>query len=72
MALAENCGLNSVNALTEVKARQLSDKNPALGIDCMNRGTSGKFALYIKFLFFLLRIEFYKIKFISEIFDKRH
>ncbi|OXU27840.1 hypothetical protein TSAR_001387 [Trichomalopsis sarcophagae] len=40
MALAENCGLPSINSLSEVKARQLADKNPALGIDCMNRGTS--------------------------------
>lgn len=44
MALAENCGLPSINSLSEVKARQLADKNPALGIDCMNRGTSGKFS----------------------------
>ncbi|KAJ8687111.1 hypothetical protein QAD02_022905 [Eretmocerus hayati] len=39
MALAENCGLSPVNAVSEVKSKQLSDKNPALGIDCMNRGT---------------------------------
>lgn len=45
MALAENCGLSSVNALSEVKSRQLSEQNPALGIDCMNKGTCGKFLI---------------------------
>lgn len=40
MALAENAGLSSVDTLAETKALQLSEKNPALGIDCMNRGTS--------------------------------
>ncbi|XP_058794780.1 T-complex protein 1 subunit epsilon [Phymastichus coffea] len=40
MALAENCGQSSVNSLAEVKSRQLSEQNPALGIDCMNRGTN--------------------------------
>ncbi|XP_015117932.1 T-complex protein 1 subunit epsilon [Diachasma alloeum] len=39
MALAENAGLSSVDALAEAKALQLSEKNSALGIDCMNRGT---------------------------------
>ncbi|XP_034943438.1 T-complex protein 1 subunit epsilon [Chelonus insularis] len=38
MALAENSGLSPVDALAEVKAHQLVDKNPALGIDCMNCG----------------------------------
>ncbi|XP_012274191.1 T-complex protein 1 subunit epsilon [Orussus abietinus] len=40
MALAENAGLSSVDSLAEAKARQLTENNPALGIDCMNRGTS--------------------------------
>ncbi|KAL7292230.1 hypothetical protein TKK_0014179 [Trichogramma kaykai] len=40
MALAENSGLPSVSSLSEIKSRQLADKNPAIGIDCMNRGTS--------------------------------
>lgn len=39
MALAENAGLSSVDALAEAKALQLSEKNSAIGIDCMNRGT---------------------------------
>lgn len=40
MALAENAGLSAVDALAETKAHQLAQKNPALGIDCMNRGTT--------------------------------
>jgi T-complex protein 1 subunit epsilon len=41
MALAENSGLSSVNTLSEIKSRQIFEKNPALGIDCMNHGTCG-------------------------------
>ncbi|XP_066588228.1 T-complex protein 1 subunit epsilon [Prorops nasuta] len=40
MALAENSGLSSVDTIAEIKARQLVEKNPALGIDCLNRGTA--------------------------------
>lgn len=40
MALAENSGLNSVNALAEVKAKQSSTANPAFGIDCMQLGVN--------------------------------
>ncbi|XP_029051292.1 T-complex protein 1 subunit epsilon [Osmia bicornis bicornis] len=39
MALAENSGLSPVDTLTEIKARQILEKNPSFGIDCMNRGT---------------------------------
>ncbi|XP_035717930.1 T-complex protein 1 subunit epsilon-like [Vespa mandarinia] len=40
MALAENSGLSPVDALAEIKARQLTEDNPSLGIDCLNRGTA--------------------------------
>lgn len=40
MALAENSGLFPVQTIAELKARQLAEKNPALGIDCLNRGTA--------------------------------
>lgn len=40
LALAENSGLSPIHTLTEVKARQVKEKNPALGIDCMLKGTS--------------------------------
>lgn len=39
LALAENCGLSPIDTLTEVKALQTEQKNPALGIDCMMKGT---------------------------------
>ncbi len=40
MALAENSGLAPIENLAEVKSRQLSEKNPRLGIDCMLKGTN--------------------------------
>jgi T-complex protein 1 subunit epsilon len=40
MALAENSGLASIQTLTEVKAKQVQEKNTKLGVDCMGRGTS--------------------------------
>ena len=41
MALAENSGLHPIETLANVKAQQLSEGNPALGIDCMLKGTNG-------------------------------
>jgi len=38
LALAENCGLNPIQTLTEIKARQVSEKNPALGVNCLDLG----------------------------------
>ncbi|GAB1606424.1 T-complex protein 1 subunit epsilon-like [Argonauta hians] len=40
LALAENSGLSSIRTLSEVKSRQLTEKNSRLGIDCLNKGTS--------------------------------
>uniref|UniRef100_A0A1B6KJV8 T-complex protein 1 subunit epsilon n=1 Tax=Graphocephala atropunctata TaxID=36148 RepID=A0A1B6KJV8_9HEMI len=40
LALAENSGLSPIHTLTEVKARQIQENNPALGIDCMLKGTN--------------------------------
>lgn len=39
LALAQNSGLSPIHTLTECKARQVSEKNPALGIDCNSKGT---------------------------------
>ncbi|XP_017880929.1 T-complex protein 1 subunit epsilon [Ceratina calcarata] len=39
MALAENSGLSPVDSLAEIKARQIAENNPTLGVDCLNRGT---------------------------------
>lgn len=40
MALAENSGLNPIASLTQVKARQVAENNPRLGIDCLEKGTN--------------------------------
>jgi T-complex protein 1 subunit epsilon len=38
MALAENSGLAPIQTLTEVKSAQAEEKNPGLGIDCLDKG----------------------------------
>jgi len=40
LALAENSGLAPMQTLTEVKARQISENNPNLGIDCQHTGNN--------------------------------
>lgn len=42
LALAENSGLSPIHTLADVKSQQVKDKNPFLGIDCLNKGTNGK------------------------------
>lgn len=42
LALAENSGLNPMKEVTSIKTRQIKEKNPWLGIDCMGKGTCGK------------------------------
>ncbi|CAD5221566.1 unnamed protein product [Bursaphelenchus xylophilus] len=37
-ALAENSGLSGMEHLTSLKARQITEKNPRLGIDCLQTG----------------------------------
>lgn len=39
LALAENSGFSPVAALSEVKAAQIKEKNPYLGVDCLQKGT---------------------------------
>eukprot|EP00922_Rhytidocystis_sp_ex-Travisia-forbesii_P037930 GHVS01056464.1.p1 GENE.GHVS01056464.1~~GHVS01056464.1.p1 ORF type:complete len:536 (+),score=71.67 GHVS01056464.1:218-1825(+) len=39
-ALADNCGLDAIGAVSEVKANQHTTKNCMLGIDCMKKGTN--------------------------------
>merc|ERR1711991_358126 len=36
MALAENSGFSPITSLSKVKAKQIAQKNPCLGIDCLN------------------------------------
>ena len=40
LALAENSGLDPVVAVSGVQALQVSEGNPNLGVDCMNKGTN--------------------------------
>ncbi|XP_032407437.1 T-complex protein 1 subunit epsilon [Xiphophorus hellerii] len=40
MALAENSGLSPIQTMTEVRARQVKDNNPFLGIDCLHKNTN--------------------------------
>merc|ERR1712130_488427 len=39
LALAENCGLDPISTLTDIKSRQVTENNPALGVNCMEMGT---------------------------------
>merc|ERR1712192_312466 len=39
LALAENCGLDPILTLTDIKSRQVSESNSALGVNCMEMGT---------------------------------
>ncbi len=43
LALAENSGLAPIENLAELKSRQLQEKNPRLGVDCLQTGTNGEF-----------------------------
>lgn len=40
IALAENSGLPPIETLAEVKARQIAENNPNLGVDCLSKGTN--------------------------------
>ena len=40
VALAENSGLPSMELVSYLKKRQVEEKNPALGGDCMNNGSN--------------------------------
>ena len=43
LALAENSGLSPIETLTQVKSRQVTEKNSRLGIDCAGQHENGKF-----------------------------
>lgn len=40
MALAENSGMSPIITLSKVKARQIKEENPYLGVDCVGSGTN--------------------------------
>jgi T-complex protein 1 subunit epsilon len=46
LALAENSGLSPIETLTDVKSRQIKEKDSKLGIDCNGRGDNGKHFRY--------------------------
>lgn len=48
LALAENSGLAPIENLGELKSRQVKEKNPRLGVDCLQTGTNGKKIYIIK------------------------
>jgi T-complex protein 1 subunit epsilon len=39
LALAENSGFSPVSTLAEVKKQQIAQKNPFIGVDCLQKGT---------------------------------
>lgn len=41
LALAENSGLSPIDALADVKSRQVKEGNTKLGIDCAGKGNNG-------------------------------
>ena len=45
LALAENSGLSPIETLTEVRARQLEESDPHLGIDCNGRGHNSSYLI---------------------------
>jgi len=47
MALAENSGLDPIEELTQIRAKQALDNNPYLGIDCNENGTSDMKAQHV-------------------------
>ncbi|XP_031559380.1 T-complex protein 1 subunit epsilon-like [Actinia tenebrosa] len=38
LALAENSGLNPIQTVADIKSKQVAEKNPRLGVDCMDTG----------------------------------
>lgn len=46
MVLAENSGLSSIDTVTDLKAKQIQQSNPRLGVDCLAVGSNGK--LFVK------------------------
>jgi chaperonin GroEL (HSP60 family) len=47
LALAENSGLDPIGTLTEIKAKQVAENNPALGVNCFEPGNHGNLMISI-------------------------
>lgn len=46
-ALAENSGLSPIETVSRIKAMQVGQNNPRLGVDCVNAGTNGMLFLIL-------------------------
>lgn len=42
LTLAENSGFSPIETLAAIKSRQVKEKNPRLGVDCMGTGNNGR------------------------------
>ena len=65
MALAENSGLNPIQTMTEVRARQVRENNPFLGIDCLHNNTNGKECNYLNICTFFIPNESTKFRLVD-------
>lgn len=45
MALAENSGWSPIETLAAIKSQQVKEKNPRLGVDCLQSGSNGRSCL---------------------------
>jgi chaperonin GroEL (HSP60 family) len=59
MALSENSGMNPIQTMTEVRARQVKEQNPALGIDCLHKGTNGESVTVVRVDYVLIKLSDY-------------
>ncbi|KAI9607992.1 hypothetical protein H4Q26_005444 [Puccinia striiformis f. sp. tritici PST-130] len=57
LALAENSGLSPIETLAEIKSRQIEEKNPNLGIDCVGMGTNDFPSCFPNFVYAVCRYE---------------
>lgn len=47
LTLAENSGMNAIEALSDVKSKQVTEKRSNLGIDCLGMGTNDMKKLFV-------------------------
>lgn len=54
IALAENSGLNPIEYVADAKSRQISEKNPRIGIDCLCEVFFVYYNIYLDRNFFMV------------------
>lgn len=47
MTLAENSGLDPIETLSNVRSRQVKERNPCLGVDCLGKGSNDMKELFV-------------------------